>query len=131
MQSIPVRAEASVSAGELRDPLGEDRHRPVRALVHKYPDRVLLLALDHCSVYCRHCTRRRITSGDEGGITREELAEAIRLILKLTHNLVEGAGAVGIAAALKLRDKLQGKRVGVIFSGGNIDTTTLAELLHR
>src|SRR5438067_10632846 len=77
MQSIPVRAEASVSAGELRDPLGEDRHRPVRALVHKYPDRVLLLALDHCSVYCRHCTRRRITSGDEGGITREELAEAL------------------------------------------------------
>ena len=42
---------------------------PVRAIVHKYPDRVLLLALDHCSVYCRHCTRRRITSGDEGGIT--------------------------------------------------------------
>jgi len=62
---------------ELRDPLGEDHHRPVRALVHKYPDRVLLLALDHCSVYCRHCTRRRITSGDEGGISREELQEAV------------------------------------------------------
>ncbi len=77
MQSIPVRAEAQVHAGELRDPLGEDHNRPVRALVHKYPDRVLLLALDHCSVYCRHCTRRRITSGGEGGITREDLAEAI------------------------------------------------------
>jgi lysine 2,3-aminomutase len=77
MQSIPVRAEADKSLGELRDPLGEDKHRPVRAIVHKYPDRVLLLALDHCSVYCRHCTRRRITSGDEGGISREELAEAI------------------------------------------------------
>jgi lysine 2,3-aminomutase len=77
MQSIPVRAEAQVHAGELRDPLGEDQNRPVRALVHKYPDRVLLLALDHCSVYCRHCTRRRITSGDEGGITREDLQEAI------------------------------------------------------
>ena len=77
MQSIPVRAEAHVQIGELRDPLGEDTHRPVRAIVHKYPDRVLLLALDHCSVYCRHCTRRRITSGDEGGISREELAEAI------------------------------------------------------
>jgi lysine 2,3-aminomutase len=49
----------------------------VRALVHKYPDRVLLLALDHCSVYCRHCTRRRITGGAEGGISREELAEAL------------------------------------------------------
>ena len=77
MQAIPTRAEAAKHPGELRDPLGEDHHRPVRAIVHKYPDRVLLLALDHCSVYCRHCTRRRITSGDEGGISREELAEAI------------------------------------------------------
>src|SRR5205823_14946436 len=62
---------------ERRDPLGEDKHRPVRAIVHKYPDRVLFLALDHCPVYCRHCTRRRITSGDEGGISRGELAEAV------------------------------------------------------
>jgi len=77
MQAIPVRAEAQAHPGELRDPLGEDKHRPVRAVVHKYPDRVLLLALDHCSVYCRHCTRRRITSGDEGGISREELREAV------------------------------------------------------
>ncbi len=77
MQAIPTRAEAVKHEGELRDPLGEDHHRPVRAIVHKYPDRVLLLALDHCSVYCRHCTRRRITSGDEGGISRDELAEAV------------------------------------------------------
>jgi len=77
MQAIPVRAESTRHEGELRDPLGEDLHRPVRAIVHKYPDRVLLLALDHCSVYCRHCTRRRITSGDEGGISREELQEAL------------------------------------------------------
>src|SRR5438067_6197141 len=77
MQAIPVRAEAEAHPGELRDPLGEDKHRPVRAIVHKYPDRVLLLALDYCSVYCRHCTRRRITSGDEGGISREELHEAV------------------------------------------------------
>ena len=77
MQAIPVRAEAQSHSGELRDPLGEDKHRPVRAIVHKYPDRVLLLALDHCSVYCRHCTRRRITSGGEGGISREDLREAI------------------------------------------------------
>src|SRR5258707_5097535 len=77
MPAIPVRAEAAKHEGELRDPLGEDLHRPVRAIVHKYPDRVLLLALDHCSVYSRHCTRRRITSGDEGGISREELEEAV------------------------------------------------------
>src|SRR5260370_1179510 len=65
MQSIPVRAEARVRPGELKDPLGEDQVRPVSAIVHKYPDRVLLLAVDGCSVYCRHCTRRRITRGAE------------------------------------------------------------------
>ena len=61
MQAIPVHAEARVRPGELRDPLGEDKTRPVPAIVHRYPDRVLLLALDRCSTYCRHCTRRRIT----------------------------------------------------------------------
>ena len=85
MQAIPVTAEARTRPGELRDPLGEDKHRPVRAIVHKYPDRVLLLALDHCSVYCRHCTRRRITSGDEGGISREELAQAIAYLREHTE----------------------------------------------
>jgi lysine 2,3-aminomutase len=80
MQAIPSRAEALKSLGELRDPLGEDKHRPVRAIVHKYPDRVLLLALDHCPVYCRHCTRRRITNGDEGGISRDELKEAVQYL---------------------------------------------------
>lgn len=73
MQSIPVRAEAHVSPGELADPLGEDPHRPVEAIVHKYPDRVLFLATDTCSVYCRHCTRRRITKGGEAELTKTQL----------------------------------------------------------
>jgi threonine dehydratase len=64
-------------------------------------------------------------------VTDAELADAIRLILGLTHNMVEGAGAVGVAAALKLRGRLQGKRVGVILSGGNIDTSTLRRILNR
>jgi threonine dehydratase len=64
-------------------------------------------------------------------VSDAELAEAIRTILRLTHNLVEGAGAVGVAAALKLRDQLKGKRVGVIFSGGNLDTTVLRRILNH
>lgn len=64
-------------------------------------------------------------------VTDAELAEAIRTILKLTHNLVEGAGAVGVAAALKLRPQLEGKRVGVIFSGGNLDTAVLRKILSN
>lgn len=77
MQAIPVQAEAVVRPGELLDPLGEDRTRPVPAIVHRYPDRVLLLALDSCSVYCRHCTRRRITKGGEAELDRAALREAV------------------------------------------------------
>ncbi len=80
MQAIPAPAEARRDPGDLRDPLGEDRHRPVRAVVHKYPDRVLFLAADHCAVYCRHCTRRRITSGEEGGFDRAAAEEGIAYV---------------------------------------------------
>jgi lysine 2,3-aminomutase len=76
-QSVPVRAESEVRAGELRDPLGEDKTRPTPAIVHRYPDRVLLLATDRCTVYCRHCTRRRITGGSEGELDRTALREAV------------------------------------------------------
>ncbi len=79
-QAIPVQAEARVRPGELRDPLGEDHNRPVRGIVHKYPDRVLFLALDRCSTYCRHCTRRRITSGGEGDFNRDELNRAVQYV---------------------------------------------------
>jgi len=64
-------------------------------------------------------------------VTDAELAEAIRQILRLTHNVVEGAGAVGVAAALRLGDRLRGKRVGVIFSGGNLDTAVLRRILNN
>lgn len=64
-------------------------------------------------------------------VTDAELAETIRMLLTTTHNLVEGAGAIGIAGALKLRDKLEGKRVGVVFSGANLDSTVLRRILNR
>jgi lysine 2,3-aminomutase len=80
MQAIPTRAETRIRPGELRDPLGEDPHRPVPAIVHKYPDRVLFLALDSCSTYCRHCTRRRITKGGEAVLGREAWAEGVEYV---------------------------------------------------
>jgi len=64
-------------------------------------------------------------------VTDAELAEAIRIILERTHNLVEGAGVLGFAAALKLREQLEGLRVGVVFSGGNLDTRVLQRILNR
>lgn len=79
-QAIPLPQEARVRSGELLDPLGEDHHRPVRSIVHKYPDRVLFLALDRCSVYCRHCTRRRITGQEETELDRDALAEGLDFV---------------------------------------------------
>lgn len=64
-------------------------------------------------------------------VTDAEVADAIRTILKLTHNLVEGAGALGVAGSLKLRDRLRGKRVGVVFSGANLDTAVLRRILNH
>ena len=80
MQAIPVAAEGRLRPGELRDPLGEDPNRPVSAIVHKYPDRVLFLALDTCSVYCRHCTRRRITAGGEAELNKSEIDKGLEYI---------------------------------------------------
>lgn len=80
MQIVPRSAEARIRPGELLDPLGEDKNRPVASVVHKYPDRALFLALDRCAVYCRHCTRRRITGGAEGELDRRALEEGVGYI---------------------------------------------------
>src|SRR5262245_48984909 len=62
-------------------------------------------------------------------VTEGEMAEALRLYLRTTHNLAEGAGAAGLAGLLKLRDRLAGKTVAVVLSGANIDATTLRRVL--
>jgi lysine 2,3-aminomutase len=62
-QVIPLPGEAVVTPGEMADPCGEDSHMPVPGLVHRYPDRVLLLVTDRCASYCRYCTRSRVVSG--------------------------------------------------------------------
>jgi threonine dehydratase len=63
-------------------------------------------------------------------VTDAEIASAMRVILSTTHNLVEGAGAMGLAGLLKLRDRLSSKRVGIVLCGGNIDTATLRRVLN-
>ena len=62
-------------------------------------------------------------------LTEDEIAEGIRLALRATHNLAEGAGAASLMAALKLRDRCAGKKVVCVMSGGNIDRATLARIL--
>jgi threonine dehydratase len=62
-------------------------------------------------------------------LSEDELAEGIRLALRTTHNLAEGAGAASLIAAVKLRDQLAGKKVVCVMSGGNIDRATLTRIL--
>ncbi|HET9551702.1 MAG TPA: KamA family radical SAM protein [Anaeromyxobacteraceae bacterium] len=85
--ACPVRRQASPlpvaldrAPGDRLDPTGEEPHRPARAVVQKYPDRVLLLVTDTCPVYCRHCTRRRITGGEEGAFDRAAVEEGIAYV---------------------------------------------------
>jgi len=59
-QAVPVVQESIATAHEMTDPCAEDRDSPAPHLVHRYPDRVLLLATEACAMYCRHCTRRRL-----------------------------------------------------------------------
>ena len=62
-------------------------------------------------------------------LSEEELAEGVRLALRTTHNLAEGAGAASLMAASKLRDQLAGKTIVCVMSGGNIDQRTLKRVL--
>ncbi|HPP38566.1 MAG TPA: lysine 2,3-aminomutase, partial [Thermosynergistes sp.] len=57
LQAIPTLQETHISTADLHDPLHEDVDSPTPGLTHRYPDRVLLLVTDQCSMYCRHCTR--------------------------------------------------------------------------
>lgn len=65
LQVIPRSEELIVDGADMVDPCGEDHDSPVPGLVHRYPDRVLLLALDSCAAYCRYCTRSRLVSQGE------------------------------------------------------------------
>lgn len=67
LQVIPRPGELIRAPEELDDPCGEGKDEKAPGLVHRYPDRVLLLCTDRCSTYCRYCTRSRLVSGAGGG----------------------------------------------------------------
>ncbi len=62
-QFVPDRRETMGTGDELLDPIGDETHSPVRGIVHRYPDRVLLTPLLVCPVYCRFCFRREAVGG--------------------------------------------------------------------
>lgn len=81
-QSIPTAAEVYQSPADLLDPLHEDEDSPTAGLTHRYPDRVLFLITDMCSMYCRHCTRRRFAGQNDCETTNERIDNAIAYIAK-------------------------------------------------
>lgn len=80
LSAIPQGAELERSMGDLVDPLAEDRDSPVPRIVHRYPDRVLFLVSEVCSMYCRFCTRRRLVldrTADEFGAEHDAAIDYI------------------------------------------------------
>lgn len=83
-QAVPVSLELQDSEYESDDPLGEDVDSPVPGITHRYPDRVLLLVTDQCSMYCRHCTRRRYAGSRDEARPKKQLEIALDYIRKTT-----------------------------------------------
>lgn len=79
-QCVPTLDESVETPGDLDDPLGEEAHEITKHLVRRYPDRVLLLATDRCSVYCRFCTRSRMVGAGGGVRSLDHLASSIAWI---------------------------------------------------
>jgi lysine 2,3-aminomutase len=92
-QAVPLIDETYISPYDMLDPCGEDKTSPVPGLVHRYPDRVLLLVTEQCAMYCRHCTRRRMVGEKESYITPENLSRAyeyLRSNRKVRDVLISG-----------------------------------------
>ncbi len=97
---IPVTGEFVRTEGEADDPLGEDGHSPVPGLVHRYPDRVLLLALDFCSTYCRYCTRSRVVGHGEiapNEARLEKVFEYLRGATQVRDVLISGGDPLAMS----------------------------------
>jgi len=77
---VPTVLESLKGPGEADDPLGEEHQSPLPGLVHRYPDRVLLLVLDFCSTYCRYCTRSRVVGRGSIFPSRARLEKAVDYI---------------------------------------------------
>lgn len=82
-QFVPSAAELEDSATDLADPIGDGRHSPLPGIVHRYPDRLLLMPVRVCPVYCRFCFRRETVGNEEGGnLSGEKLEAALDYIAR-------------------------------------------------
>jgi len=79
-QAVPTSLELERPAWEKDDPLSEDVDSPVPGITHRYPDRILFLITDQCSMYCRHCTRRRMAGQTDRALPWGQIENALEYI---------------------------------------------------
>jgi lysine 2,3-aminomutase len=99
-QAIPSIYEMHIGENDMLDPLAEDTDSPVPGLTHRYPDRVLFLITDMCSMYCRHCTRRRFAGQHDSRMPKDRIDQAIEYIRKnpeIRDVLLSGGDALLVA----------------------------------
>lgn len=81
---MPTMAELTGGVQHMLDPLGEKRNNPAPRIIHRYPDRLLFLVTDTCSVYCRYCTRKHFTGNDEAFVKSADYDRALSYIKSKT-----------------------------------------------
>ncbi len=103
MQVIPTAGEIQPFTGMMEDSLAEDRHSPVPGLVHRYPDRVLMLVTTQCASYCRYCTRSRIVGDPTAQFSRADFElqlEYLRKTPQVRDVLLSGGDPLTLAPKL-------------------------------
>lgn len=104
-QAVPTAKELYHAPADDADPLHEDTDSPVKGLTHRYPDRVLLLITDQCSMYCRHCTRRRFAGQHDAAVPMEQIDRCIEYVA--THPEVRDVLLSGGDALMMSDEKLE------------------------
>jgi lysine 2,3-aminomutase len=109
-QVVPTAAELAPFTAMMEDSLAEDRHSPVPGLVHRYPDRVLMLVTTQCASYCRYCTRSRIVGDPAATFSRAEFEMQIEY-LKRTPQVrdVLLSGGDPLVLAPKILEEILGR----------------------
>ena len=102
-QVIPLGREQEAFTAMMEDSLAEDRHSPVPGLVHRYPDRVLMLVTTQCASYCRYCTRSRIVGDPTQNFNRkdhEAQLDYLRRTPQVRDVLISGGDGLTLAPKL-------------------------------
>jgi lysine 2,3-aminomutase len=108
-QYVPDARELITTDEERADPIGDDTHSPVKGIVHRYPDRVLLKPTHACAVYCRFCFRREMVGPGGAALDKDELDAAIAYIAAtpaIREAILTGGDPL-VLSARRLRDLIE------------------------